>query len=458
MRQCQSGRSRDHEQRRVEEIQSAGKRKVASASFIFLNSSPFLTDGGHRSRREKIFLFIKNQSERTEEARMIDIKHLMKAHAYQNIPLTFEEAFELGEYALAGCLGNQLAQIQSIAALSALHTYGTYKWRHNDIAEELHGHRLPMNAAEQIAGVCAAVFEHDIARSEFGFLHPNVPLAMDNCGMGGDLVTTPNVSTLAAFIAAAAGIPMCKHGSPANADHGKYGSSDFIASVCGIDEYAAKSAVEKSVEQFCFGYTEALDTRYKRIHLQTHQVAQLPHMNDIIGPITNPVAPEIMSRRIIGVNHLIKPIIVIEALQILNDRGYTHFQRVFAVRGFIDRKHYRGVDEISICSGGTTVAELNHGEINESEWLADDFGVEEIPSEEISPVGNKGQFSLSILRREIKGPVIRFILANAAVLFYLAGQAKDLREGYSLAKQVYESGEPYRLMLAVREMLPKVHS
>ncbi|MFH2063079.1 MAG: hypothetical protein ABIJ46_02895, partial [bacterium] len=122
------------------------------------------------------------------------IKHFLKDHAYQNVPLTYDEGYELGLYALAGCRGDGAAQIRSVVALAALNTLATYGWRWSRAAERRHGHRLPEDAAEQIAGICAAVFREDIGRSEFGFLEPQVEFAVDNCGMGGDLVLTANVS------------------------------------------------------------------------------------------------------------------------------------------------------------------------------------------------------------------------------------------------------------------------
>jgi len=386
----------------------------------------------------------------------MEIKHCLKDHAYQNIPLTYEEAYSLGCYVLEGCSGNALAQIQSIAVLSALHTKSTYAWRWRRTVERHHGHQLPKTASEQIAGICAAVFQHDIAVSTFGFLEPNVPYAMDNCGMGGDLIVTANVSTIAALIAAVAGIPMCKHGSPANADQGRHGSSDFVA-LLGIDTYGSRDEVERCVEEENFGYTEALDVRYKRIHLQTHKVAMLPHMNDIIGPITNPLNPRLMSRRILGVNHLMSPRIVAEAYQILNERGVTHLRHGIFVRGFADRRRYEGMDEVSICEGGTQVAELQDTTIREYSLTAGDFGLNPVPIRTISsPNGmSKGDFSLGILRGEITGPPLEMVLANAALLFYLAGHSQDLRECYAMAEAVQASGAAYEKALRVRQRLPK---
>ncbi|MBU4511820.1 hypothetical protein KKD19_01055 [Patescibacteria group bacterium] len=386
---------------------------------------------------------------------MTDIKHVLKHHSQQNIPLNFDEAYSLGEHVLRGCRGDHEAQVQSLMALSSLHSIATYGWKREERQEDYHGHYLPKNSAEQIAGICAAIFKQDIAVSEFGFLEPNISYAMDNCGMGGDLVVTANVSTIAAFIAVADGIAMCKHGSPANADEGKYGSSDFISLICGINEYASKKEVEECLEKIGFGYTEACDIRYKSIHIQTHNVAKAPHMNDIIGPITNPLSPRKMTRRVVGINHLIAPRIVAEAYQILNEKGITHLQHGIFVRGFADESRYRGMDEVSICSGGTRVADLKDGIIREYDLFAPDFGLEPIPVEAVSPIGNKGEYSLKILKGEIDGPGLKFVLANAAILFYLAGRAADLGECYKLAEQTFRGGGAYEVMLAVRKKLPK---
>jgi anthranilate phosphoribosyltransferase len=389
------------------------------------------------------------------------VKHFLKEHAGMNIPLAFDEAYDLGCYALEGCRGDQrksktkLAQIQSITVLSALHNKATYGWKSDGIALEHNGHKLPFNSAEQIAGVCAAIFEQDIGKSEFKYLKPNVPYAMDNCGMGGDLITTANVSTIAALIASAAGIPMCKHGSPANADAGRHGSSDFV-SLLGINTKATRIQVQKCVEDESFGYTEALDTRYKLIHMQTHKVAMLPHMNDIIGPITNPLSPHIMTRRVLGVNHLINPRIIAEAYQILNKRGCTDMQYCLIVRGFAKTGRCEGMDEVSICESGTQVAELKDGVIKEYHLTASDFGLTPVSQASISPPNgmSKGEFSLAILKGEIGGPPLQMVLANTALLFYLAERSADLKECYNLAKTVYESGGAYRKALAVSKGLP----
>ena len=390
---------------------------------------------------------------------------ILKAHSYQGIPLNYEEAYQLGCF-FAEISGRDLGKlsgeelkngirelIQVFAAMCSLHNVGLYQYSRTDYDQQRHGHRLPMNAAEQVAGICAAIFKEDIARSLNGFLKPDVAFAVGCCGMGGDLILTPNVSTLASFIAAAACIAMAKHGSPGNTV--RTGSSDFIQDNCGINTMPSKDEAEGCLKKYNFCYIEAMDVRYKRIHLQTHLVVELAHMNDIIGPITNPVDPQLVTRSLIGLNHLIPPKIVAEAYQIMNAKGVTNLQHGLFVRGFADEHRYEGMDEVSICPGGTHVAELKDGEIREYDLYAEDFGLESVPVESIVPEGNKGEFSLGILKGEIDGPPLQMVLANAALLFYLAGKSQDLKECYRMAKETHRSGSPYQTMLAVREMIPK---
>lgn len=356
---------------------------------------------------------------------MLDIKHYLKEHAYLNIPLNFEEAYLLGEWVLRGCQGDILAQIQSIAVLCALHTKTTYSWRWSKKEQEIHRHSLPESAAEQIAGICAAIFQQDIAKSKDGFLQPNIPYAMDNCGMGGDLIVTANISTIAAFIAAAAGIPMCKHGSPANADAGRHGSSDFIV-LCGINGFVTKKEAEHCLVSLNFTYTEALDIRYKLIHIQTHKVAQLPHMNDIIGPVTNPLNPQQLTRRVLGVNHLISPRVVADAYCILNKKGITNLKHGLFVRGFIDGSETNGVDEVSVCKGGTNLIELKNGSISEHWIYAEDFGLKPVSPALVSPPKgkSKGDFSLSILKEKHRERLAKWLQQMPHSSFIWQGNPK----------------------------------
>ena len=417
------------------------------------------------------------------------IKHVLKEHAYVNVPLNFEEAYALGVAAIAPHIPTirnspefkeffkevsndpekakeilffgkdtlqdammarmALTDKQTLSAMCALHTIATYHAKPEKktiyLHQEVGGHSCPTDAAEQIAGISAAIIEYDTANAENGFLNPNVSCAIDNCGMGGDFYKTANISTLAALIASSANIPICKHGSPANADAGKHGSSDFVAEfILGKESFQdligiPKQVVEEAIEEHGFGYTEALDTNYKRVHRLTHNSSFLPHMNDIIGPMTNPLDKRVATKKIIGVNHLIPPEIVAKAFKILNGQGVTDVRRGIFVRGYVQKNNLEGIDELSIMPGGSRLAELREGEVTKRQVFAEEFGIKSVSYKSIAPQGKKGDFSMALLNGEVKGAPLEIVLANAALIFHL-NNGITLREGYEEAREVVESG------------------
>ncbi|HJX06364.1 MAG TPA: hypothetical protein VJ461_06665, partial [Candidatus Nanoarchaeia archaeon] len=286
----------------------------------------------------------------------------------------------------------------------------------------------------------AAIFDYDIRNSKNSYLNPNVEYALDNCGMGGDLLKTPNVSTIAGLIACAQGVNVCKHGSPGNTD--SIGSSDFLR-YCGVDLFTPKERVEYALEKTGFGYTDAVDTRYKSIHVQTHLSAHLAHMNDIIGPITNPLNPKLMTKRIVGVNHLIHPNVVARAYNVLNEHGVTSLERGLFIRGFADKERNGGMDEASILEGGTIMTEFNKGELRVYELFAKDFGLKTAKYEEVAPGSNKAEKSYKLLKGEDNTRAIDLICANAALIDYLIKDT-PLKEGVRNAKETLKSGNAYK--------------
>lgn len=367
-------------------------------------------------------------------AKTFSVNSILKHYAYQNKPLDFEAAYMLGVFALYPYKqelndifseNKELAEKQSIAALCSLHTKETYKKE---------------GAEQQIAGICAAIFDYDIRTSKSSYLNPNIESAIDNCGMGGDLLKTPNVSTIAGLIACAQGTKVCKHGSPGNTD--SVGSSDFLK-YCGVDLFTPKEKVEYALEKTGFGYTDALDTKYKSIHVQTHLSAHLAHMNDIIGPITSPLNPKLMKKRVLGINHLIQPEVVAKAYNVLNEHGVTNLERGLFIRGFADKGRNGGMDEASILEGGTIVAELNKGGIKVYELFAKDFGLKRALYEEISPGDNKVEKSKRILMGMDSTRATDLVCANAALIDYLVNGTR-LEDGTKKAKETLATGEAYR--------------
>jgi anthranilate phosphoribosyltransferase len=139
----------------------------------------------------------------------------------------------------------------------------------------------------------------------------------------------------------------------------------------------------------------------------------------------------------------------------MNKRGVMKMEHALFIRGFTDDNHSCGMDEVSICSGGTQVAELINGSISNYFIFAGDFGIKPVSPESISPPRgmSKGEFSLKILQGEISGPPLQMILANTALLFRLAGEADDFCGGYQMAEEVFQSGQVMKTVEAVRDAL-----
>ncbi len=360
---------------------------------------------------------------------------LLKQYAYQNKPLDFDQAYLLGIFSLIPYitelrglldLPTEMITLQSIAALCAFHNHALYQKE---------------NSGEQIAGICAAIFDYDIGTSLNGFLIPQKEV-MDNCGMGGDLYRTPNLSTIAALIAATGEISMLKHGSPGSTNN--VGSSDFLQ-YNQVYLFPSTETIIKTIQKYNFGYIDALDENYKRIHILSHGKAKLAHMNDIIGPITSPVHPSSLRQKILGVNHLLPPERVAEAYLILNAKGITSVEQGLFIRGYSSTEREEGIDEVSITSGGTRVVELDRGKVISYHLFARDFGLAEVGIQELDPGVDKALTSTNILRGKILGAKKSAVLANAALLFYVA-QGKEFNKGTNLARLILDSGLPYALL------------
>jgi anthranilate phosphoribosyltransferase len=305
-----------------------------------------------------------------------------------------------------------------------------------------------------IAGICAAVFEKDIGKSTEGFLTiPGREYVLENCGMGGDTIPTPNVSCLAGICAASAGITMVKHGSRSHTNPS--GSTDFLEA-CGIPMDLPSETIQRSVDKFHLGYIDAVDTRFKRIHRMTMERSRVSHLSHIVGPITSPVHPHLLRRRVIGVNQNVNSRMVAQVYQILNDKGVTQMDHLLVVRGHGDTAN-DFMDEVSITRNGTEVTQLRNNAITEFTLNAKQFGFPEYSCEElcIPPGREKGEYSRAILNGEANGAALDLVSANAALLFHLADPKRDLRDCAEHARKQFTSGAARQHMLSLREYLRK---
>ncbi|MDA0821903.1 MAG: anthranilate phosphoribosyltransferase [Proteobacteria bacterium] len=246
---------------------------------------------------------------------------------------------------------------------------------------------------------------------------------IDTCGTGGDAAHTFNISTASAFVVAAAGGYVAKHGN--RSVSGSCGSADVLERAGACIELAPDD-VARSIEEtgvgFMFAPAHHGATRFaagprREIGIRT--------LFNVLGPLTNPAGAD---RQLVGVFNRRWQRIVIEALAKLG-----------ATRAFVVNAD-DGLDEISIGSK-TTVAALRGGEI---EWFEIDptsFGFHLQPISTI--VARDAAHSLEIISgifHNEPGPARDIVCLNAGAAIELCDIAPDLSAGIELADKLIRDG------------------
>ena len=277
----------------------------------------------------------------------------------------------------------------------------------------------------EIAGAATALLAN--ARA---FPRPDYRFA-DIVGTGGDGSNSINISTASAFVAAACGLKVAKHGNRSVSS--KSGSSDLL-SAFGINlDMTPESARQALDDQnVCFLFAPQYHSGF-RYAMPVRKQLQTRTLFNVLGPLINPARPPLA---LIGVYSpgLIQP--VAETLKVL---GY---QRAAVVHG-------GGMDEIAI-HAPTMVAELRDGEITRYEISPPDFGLDFHDKESLA--GGTPEENRDILRQLLMGngqPAHeQAIAANVAMLMKLFGN-EDLRENAKQAIAVIRSGRAYELVTAL---------
>jgi anthranilate phosphoribosyltransferase len=286
--------------------------------------------------------------------------------------------------------------------------------------------RMKGETAEEIAGAARAM--RAVATPLFC---PEPETAVDTCGTGGDGSGTVNVSTIAALVAAAAGVRVAKHGNRALSS--RSGSADVLEAL-GVRIDAPVPVVERCLAEVGIGFLFApafhAATRHAagpRRELGTRTIFNL------LGPLTNPAG---VKNQVVGVfaGRWCEP--VAAALGVLGAR------RAYVVHGA------GGLDEIAV-RGPTTVAvwEEERGAVELGEVTPGDFGLAEE-----DPAGLRGgdaSENAAIARRVLageKGAVRAAVLMEAAVALCATGAAADFREGATRAAAALDSGAAARTL------------
>lgn len=251
----------------------------------------------------------------------------------------------------------------------------------------------------------------------------NTAHLVDTCGTGGDGIQTFNVSTAGAFVAAAAGAAVAKHGGRSVSS--TCGSIDVLEAL-GVNVNQTPQQVAASVEEIGIGFMFAPNHHSAmKYAAPVRRELGVRTLFNLLGPMTNPAGAR---RQVMGVFHRDLTTLLAGALKHL---GSEH---VMVVHGA------DGMDEISF-SGETYVAELKNGEVSEYVVNPKQFG---LPLHDVKSIQVKNAEESKVMVLDVlagrHGPARDIVLLNAGATIYVAGLADSLAAGIEAAKQALDSG------------------
>ena len=286
------------------------------------------------------------------------------------------------------------------------------------LAAILMGLHVKTESVSEIAAA-AQVMREFSTRVEVG----DLPHLVDTCGTGGDKAHTFNVSTAAAFVAAAAGAHVAKHGGRSVSS--KSGSADVLE-MLGVNLNLSPEQVAACIRQVGVGFMFAPNHHpAMKYAAPVRKELGMRTILNILGPLTNPAgAPN----QVMGVFH--SDLVGIQA-RVLKELGASH---VMVVHGD------DGLDEITL-TGPTQVAELKHGFVTEFRIEPKQFGLDTAPIESIRATDKDASKAMVLAVLEnVPGPARDIVLLNAGAAIYVAGVAGDLWGGVAKAREMIESG------------------
>ncbi len=257
---------------------------------------------------------------------------------------------------------------------------------------------------------------------------------IDVVGTGGDASGTFNISTAAALVTAAAGVPVAKHGNRAVTS--RSGSSDVLAAL-GVNIEADVARVEACLDELgiCFCYAPLHHRAMKHVAAVRSKLG-MPTIFNILGPLCNPAGAPF---QLLGVGRAeLRPLLA-EAIAMLGTR------RTLVVHGS------DGLDEVSLAET-TYVTEAAGGRLREFDWTAADFGLDPAGLEEMLVDGP--QQSAQLIRNIFAGqagPPRDIVVANTAAALWTAGCDDSLIKCTKKATDAIDSGAAQELLTRLAE-------
>ncbi|MDE0907223.1 MAG: anthranilate phosphoribosyltransferase [SAR324 cluster bacterium] len=247
---------------------------------------------------------------------------------------------------------------------------------------------------------------------------------IDTCSTGGNGISTFNISTCAAIIAAAAGAVVAKHGNRSNTR--KSGSAEVLE-MLGVNIGMGVEGVQQCLDElglcFCYAVNHHPAMRFAG---PIRRELGVPTVFNLLGPLTNPAGAK---RQLIGVPNQALTRTIAEVLKRLGSK------QVLVVHG------EDGLCELTM-SGTTFVAELRDGEIREYTVTPEELGLErgDLDAIRITEAEESAATIRGILAGTEQGPARTIALMNTAGALVVSGVVDDLKTGVTLATEAIDSG------------------
>lgn len=247
--------------------------------------------------------------------------------------------------------------------------------------------------------------------------------AIDTCGTGGDGISTFNVSTAAAIVAAAAGATVAKHG---NRTHTRASGSAEALDALGVNIEADVPTVERCLEEARVGFLFAIKLHPAMKYAgPVRKALGIRTIFNLLGPMTNPAG---VKRQVLGVN---RPELTETIAEVLGGLGAVHAMVVHGMDGLCDLT----------VTGPSRVSELRDGQVKTYQIEPGELGLGTASIEALRV--DSPQASAAAIRDVLagkSGPHRDMVLLNAAAALVVAGKADDPPDGVAKASGAIDSG------------------
>lgn len=269
-----------------------------------------------------------------------------------------------------------------------------------------------------------------VMREKATYVKVDSEIIVDTCGTGGDASNTFNVSTASAFVVAASGLKVAKHGNRAVSS--RCGSADILEAF-GANLDLSPDLVASCISRIGFGFLFAPKLHLAMKHaIGPRREIGLRTIFNVLGPLTNPARANVQVLGVYDEN------LTGTMARVLKNLGSRAAMVVFGEGGY---------DELSI-TGPTLVAELRDGDISEYTIKPEDFGLKAASPSDIA--GGDTERNLEIIRSVLsgkKGPCRDMVALNAGAALAIGGKASCIAEGIGMAKGLIDSGTAGKKLL-----------